>query len=418
MSGWLLDEPQLTKALDMSWRHLTVRDEGVRIHDLADRTGLSRQHLSKVFHREIGLPPKIVGRIARCHRAIRLLTGRNPPSLATLANLCGYTDHGHLDRDFRLLIGTTPTALLRPRNTTDLYLDSLISMRPTPPTGTKLDRSYETAARGALATLLCKLGLSIPAGAGCTVRRTGPSRTATLPTRHVARIGLAPRDSAVLPIIRPDHPCRRVGRARVAHTVGEQEAGQLHPMLFGEPEYAATHARIPAEGERTPDQEPDVGRLRVGTVGRGRGPAHAHSFREQISFQRTAVLASAPDAHSDAAVAVNAVAGDLTDRRPPGVGPLPDAQRPQPLSHRITLEPAPPTLHRLRGKTVFGSCHQRGREDDTPGTTRLTTRHRMRRDEARCPREANMTFICQLSHEGRGGPGCPADQAPRPAGLE
>ncbi|MFE5501359.1 helix-turn-helix domain-containing protein [Amycolatopsis japonica] len=148
LSGWLLDEPQLTKALDMSWRHLTVRDEGVRIHDLADRTGLSRQHLSKVFHREIGLPPKIVGRIARCHRAIRLLTGRNPPSLAALANLCGYTDHAHLDRDFRLLIGTTPTALLRPHNTTDLYVGSLISMRPTPLTGTKLELGFPLSWRG------------------------------------------------------------------------------------------------------------------------------------------------------------------------------------------------------------------------------------------------------------------------------
>ncbi|RJQ80740.1 AraC family transcriptional regulator [Pseudonocardiaceae bacterium YIM PH 21723] len=137
--GWILDRPELTRPLDSSWRHLTTATGNIRVADLADRAGLTRQHLTTSFHREIGLPPKTVGRIARCHRAIRLLTGRNPPSLAALAALCGYADQAHLNRDFRLLIGSTPTALLRSGNSTDLYLGSLISLHPMPNTGTNLE---------------------------------------------------------------------------------------------------------------------------------------------------------------------------------------------------------------------------------------------------------------------------------------
>ncbi len=139
LSSWLLDEPELPKSLDHSWRCLTISGGAVKIDDLAERAGLSRQHLATRFHREVGLPPKAVGRIARCHHAIRFLTGTNPPPLNRLAALCGYTDQAHLNRDFRLLIGRSPTALLRPEIATDFYLGSLISLRPTPLTGTSLE---------------------------------------------------------------------------------------------------------------------------------------------------------------------------------------------------------------------------------------------------------------------------------------
>lgn len=139
LSSLLLDEPELPESLDRSRRCLTMSGGIVKVGALADRAGLNRQHLSSRFHREIGLPPKTVGRIARCHHAIRLLTGTTPPPLPTLAALCGYTDQAHLHRDFRLLTGRTPTALPRPGNRTDLYLGSLISLRPTPLTGTCLE---------------------------------------------------------------------------------------------------------------------------------------------------------------------------------------------------------------------------------------------------------------------------------------
>ncbi|MFE5501352.1 helix-turn-helix domain-containing protein [Amycolatopsis japonica] len=139
LAKWILNEPELPRSLDQGWRNLTLAERMVKVDDLAEQAGLTRQHFTTRFHREVGLPPKAVARVARCHRAIRLLTGTNPPPLPSLAALCGYTDQAHLNRDFRLLIGCTPTALLRAGNATDLYLGSLISLRPVPLTGTKLE---------------------------------------------------------------------------------------------------------------------------------------------------------------------------------------------------------------------------------------------------------------------------------------
>ncbi|WET76828.1 helix-turn-helix domain-containing protein [Amycolatopsis sp. QT-25] len=136
----LLDGPMLSKALEGSWRSLTLSQGNVRITELANRAGVSRQHLATGFHREIGLSPKTVARVARCHSAIRLITGRNPPPLSTVAQLCGYTDQAHLNRDFRLLVDTTPTGLLRSGDScTDLFLGSEIALRPRQRTGTPLE---------------------------------------------------------------------------------------------------------------------------------------------------------------------------------------------------------------------------------------------------------------------------------------
>ncbi|MFE0019369.1 helix-turn-helix domain-containing protein [Amycolatopsis sp. NPDC059021] len=136
----LLDGPALAKALAGSWQSLTVARGNVRIDDLAAQAGVSRQHLATSFHREIGLPPKTVARVARCHWAIRLITGRNPPSLPAVAALCGYTDQAHLNRDFRLLVGCTPTGLLRSGDAhIDLFLGSEIALRPRQRTGTPLE---------------------------------------------------------------------------------------------------------------------------------------------------------------------------------------------------------------------------------------------------------------------------------------
>lgn len=133
LAGKVLAGPCLPKALEGSWRSLTGSRGAVKIADLADRAGLSRQHLTASFHREIGLPPKTVARVARCHWAIRLMTGRNPPPLSTIAQVCGYTDQAHLNRDFRLLVGSTPAGILRSGDAeTDLFLGSEMAQRPRP----------------------------------------------------------------------------------------------------------------------------------------------------------------------------------------------------------------------------------------------------------------------------------------------
>jgi len=83
----------------------------VRITELAEEAGWTRQHLTSRFRTEIGLGPKTVARVARLHRAVSLVGRPTPPSWAEVAHRCGYADQAHLNRDFRSLTGCTPTEL-------------------------------------------------------------------------------------------------------------------------------------------------------------------------------------------------------------------------------------------------------------------------------------------------------------------
>jgi hypothetical protein len=59
---------------------------------------------------EIGLPPKVLARVARFDRARRLLGRSTPP--AEVAALTGYYDQAHLNRDFKEMAGCSPTTWL------------------------------------------------------------------------------------------------------------------------------------------------------------------------------------------------------------------------------------------------------------------------------------------------------------------
>jgi AraC-like DNA-binding protein len=85
-----------------------------RVDDVADRLGVTRQHLARLFRREVGLTPKELARIARIQRAVAAL-GRGAGELARLAVELGYFDQSHLANDVRELIGVTPRALAADR---------------------------------------------------------------------------------------------------------------------------------------------------------------------------------------------------------------------------------------------------------------------------------------------------------------
>ncbi len=74
--------------------------------------GWSRRHLSERFRVELGLAPKVAGRVVRFERARRLLERADRPGLADLASACGFYDQAHLNREWRELAGCSPTAWL------------------------------------------------------------------------------------------------------------------------------------------------------------------------------------------------------------------------------------------------------------------------------------------------------------------
>ncbi|GAA2802233.1 helix-turn-helix transcriptional regulator [Saccharopolyspora taberi] len=91
-----------------AWRRLTETDGRIAISSLTDELGCSHRYLVTEFRRHVGVPPKTLARVLRCTRAIRLLE-RGGLRVGDVALSCGYSDQAHLNRDFRLLTGITPT---------------------------------------------------------------------------------------------------------------------------------------------------------------------------------------------------------------------------------------------------------------------------------------------------------------------
>jgi len=78
-----------------------------RIETLAAEVGWSRRHLAARFREAVGLSPKAVGRLIRVEHAARRVRAGDP--LADIAYAAGYADQAHFNRDFRELVGCTPS---------------------------------------------------------------------------------------------------------------------------------------------------------------------------------------------------------------------------------------------------------------------------------------------------------------------
>jgi AraC-like DNA-binding protein len=92
-----------------AWRRLNDTDGRIPIGRLVDELGCSHRYLLSEFRTYVGVAPKTLARVLRCQRAIRLLDNGKSGRLADLALACGYSDQAHLNRDFRLLTGLSPT---------------------------------------------------------------------------------------------------------------------------------------------------------------------------------------------------------------------------------------------------------------------------------------------------------------------
>lgn len=94
-----------------SWKQIARNHGGLPVSLVADEVGWSRRHLNGQFRAEFGIGPKEAARVIRFDRARRIISsGRS--TLAEVAAVCGYTDQSHLNRDFKLLTGTSPTGWL------------------------------------------------------------------------------------------------------------------------------------------------------------------------------------------------------------------------------------------------------------------------------------------------------------------
>ncbi|GAA4873752.1 AraC family transcriptional regulator [Actinomycetospora straminea] len=99
-----------------AWRRTVGSGGRVPVRALADEVGWSERHLGQRFRAELGVAPKVAGRMARFDRARRRLAARalagQALGLADIAADGGYADQAHLTREFGALAGCSPTRWL------------------------------------------------------------------------------------------------------------------------------------------------------------------------------------------------------------------------------------------------------------------------------------------------------------------
>lgn len=109
------DAAPSSPAIEWSWSHLRQSYGRASISGLAEELGWSHRRLISRFREQVGLTPKTLARVIRFDRAVQLLQRSTVDGLAAVAYDCGYFDQAHMNRDFRELAGTTPSALVAHR---------------------------------------------------------------------------------------------------------------------------------------------------------------------------------------------------------------------------------------------------------------------------------------------------------------
>jgi AraC-like DNA-binding protein len=80
-----------------------------KVKNLVTRSGLSHRHFIKLFSESVGMTPKSYQRVTRFNYALRMNKMNPILSWADIASESGFTDQSHLDREFSIMAGITPT---------------------------------------------------------------------------------------------------------------------------------------------------------------------------------------------------------------------------------------------------------------------------------------------------------------------
>jgi AraC-like DNA-binding protein len=80
------------------------------IAEVTRQTGLSSRRLIELFHREVGMSPKLWCRVRRFQCALKMAHRGREVEWSRLAADCGYFDQSHFAHDFSEFAGITPSA--------------------------------------------------------------------------------------------------------------------------------------------------------------------------------------------------------------------------------------------------------------------------------------------------------------------
>lgn len=121
----LADAPPLRREVGWALGRVAAGARPARVGDVAQELGWSHRRLIARFRDEVGLPPKLVARIARFERVHAALAADPAADLAGVAARCGYADQAHLSRDVGELAGMTPSRLRARAAAADVPVNSV-----------------------------------------------------------------------------------------------------------------------------------------------------------------------------------------------------------------------------------------------------------------------------------------------------
>ena len=104
------------KAVDQIRDYITAfHAQNISLQEMASLVALSPYHLTRIFCKEIGMPPHAFQTQVRIAHAKRLIRANVP--LSDVAALTGFADQSHFIRQFKRLMKITPGAYLKPART-------------------------------------------------------------------------------------------------------------------------------------------------------------------------------------------------------------------------------------------------------------------------------------------------------------
>jgi AraC-like DNA-binding protein len=121
----------MDKAVAWAVAQLDASGGAIPIAELRGRTGLSKTRLVEAFRDQVGLAPKLYGRIVRFRQTLGRLQNAGKARLTDVALDARYYDQSHLNAEFRALGGVTPRAFLAARH--PVGDGSTVSEGPRPP---------------------------------------------------------------------------------------------------------------------------------------------------------------------------------------------------------------------------------------------------------------------------------------------
>lgn len=104
--------PPSPGVVDHALALIDARRGNVAIDRVARRVGITRRHLERKFHDEVGLGAKHMARIRRVHAVLHVMRQQPHLSGAEIAAECGYSDQPHMIRECKALAGQTPARLM------------------------------------------------------------------------------------------------------------------------------------------------------------------------------------------------------------------------------------------------------------------------------------------------------------------